>query len=270
MQGDYALKGSSQSLASPGSEVHLGRSNAKGPFFATHASDSREFPAKIATGELNLIATLNKTYFLILHDVSKKNNWGTLVRSASAFGCSGVIVQARKRSEVSTFGAHGADKHLPFHLVGAESDVFTYAKRQLDCWVLGVEIKPEAVSINSDRFLQLCHEHRNIAIVLGNEGTGMNPMVSTKCDGFIYIPHYGAGTASLNVAVAGSIVFHRLASAWALEERPRIGEKFVVERLDVEKRKSMNVCSSEPVRRGSEDGGGSDIYGALLEELDKA
>lgn len=31
------------------------------------------------------------------------------------------------------------------------------------------------------------------------------------CDGFVYIAQFGTGTASLNVAVAGSIVMHRYA-----------------------------------------------------------
>ena len=48
------------------------------------------------------------------------------------------------------------------------------------------------------------------------------------CDQFVYIPHYGNGTASLNVAVAASIVFHHFAMWAKYAERERKGNKFVV------------------------------------------
>lgn len=44
----------------------------------------------------------------------------------------------------------------------------------------------------------------------------------------MYIAQYGPGTASLNVAVACSIVLHRFAVWAGYEERQREGEKFVV------------------------------------------
>lgn len=50
--------------------------------------------------------------------------------------------------------------------------------------------------------------------MLGNEGQGLSPRQMALCDSFVYIPQYGAGTASLNVAVACSIVLHHFA-LWA-------------------------------------------------------
>lgn len=184
--------------------------------------------------------TQAKEFYLLLHDVSKKGNVGTLLRSASAFGCSGIIVRAKKRSDIPTFGAHGADNHIPFHFVDKETDIFTYAKTQLGCYIIGIEIKSTAVSVNSDKFATIVKDHDRIAFVLGNEGIGMHAVVAANCDAFVYIPHYGAGTASLNVAVAGSIIFHRCGSVANFPERERQGEKFVVETLDVEKRRALD------------------------------
>lgn len=42
----------------------------------------------------------------------------------------------------------------------------------------------------------------------------MNPKQLALCDSFLYIPQHGPGTASLNVAVAASIVLHTFA-LWA-------------------------------------------------------
>ncbi len=48
------------------------------------------------------------------------------------------------------------------------------------------------------------------------------------CDAFVYIGQYGTGTASLNVAVAASIVLHHFA-LWAdFDEAARDGYKFVL------------------------------------------
>ena len=56
----------------------------------------------------------------------------------------------------------------------------------------------------------------------------MTEQQKAVCDGFVYIKQYGPGTASLNVAVAASIVMHNF-SIWAnFPERTRTGEKFDV------------------------------------------
>lgn len=46
------------------------------------------------------------------------------------------------------------------------------------------------------------------------------------CDFFVYIPQYTNKTASLNVAVAGSIIFHHFAVWAGYEESPIFGEKY--------------------------------------------
>jgi len=268
-----------------------------------------------------------KQFYLILHDVSKKNNCGTLLRSASAFGCSGVVVQARRRADITTFGAHGADKHLRYYFVVGQhhpsngdnrsveasvangkpgtsssstsmeggltssktssetrgendrpkenpissspagnkeqsstsskpsteakdlkpssvttttADLFTFAKQDLKCHVVGIEIRDDAINVCSDKFMQLVSKYDRIAFVLGNEGSGLSPSAAARCDDFVYIPHHGGGTASLNVAVAGSIVFHRFADCAHFQERERQGEKFVVEQLSKEQRQMLN------------------------------
>ena len=57
-----------------------------------------------------------------------------------------------------------------------------------------------------------------------------------------YISHYGSGTASLNVTVAGSIVLHHF-GLWAkYPERPRDGEKYIVEEA-----RNAGVRDGEPL-----------------------
>jgi hypothetical protein len=60
------------------------------------------------------------------------------------------------------------------------------------------------------------------------QGDGLSPQQEAICDGFVYIPQYGPGTASLNVTVAASIVLHSFALWAGYQERAREGVKFVV------------------------------------------
>lgn len=56
---------------------------------------------------------------------------------------------------------------------------------------------------------------------LNPQGQGLSAKQLALCDGFVYIPQYGAGTASLNVAVAASIVLHHFALWAGYRERAR-------------------------------------------------
>lgn len=184
-------------------------------------------------------------FYLIIHDISKKPNIGTLIRSASAFGCSGIITSAKKKTELSTFGAHGADNRLRWFF---PPNPFTYAKRNLGCKVVGVEIRPDANSVNSYTFKKLSR-FTNCAFVLGNEGAGLAQSIADQCDSFVYIPHYGGGTASLNVAVAGSLIFHRFSEWAAYEEQQRQDEKFLVDELTMETQQMRNENDLEQQKR---------------------
>ena len=46
--------------------------------------------------------------------------------------------------------------------------------------------------------------------LLAGQGTGLSERQRALCEQFVYIPQFGRGTASLNVAVAASIIMHRL------------------------------------------------------------
>lgn len=57
----------------------------------------------------------------------------------------------------------------------------------------------------------------------GWQGHGLTPEEMAFCDRFVYIAHYGAGTASLNVTVATSIVLHHFGLWAGFEETVRAG-----------------------------------------------
>lgn len=64
--------------------------------------------------------------------------------------------------------------------------------------------------------------------MLGNEGSGLNQNQIALCDSFVYIPQYTDKTASLNVAIAGSLIFHHFALWAGYQEQSREGYKYEV------------------------------------------
>jgi len=88
--------------------------------------------------------------------------------------------------------------------------------------ICGVEIVEGAQNVAEHPF------RGPTAFMSGNEGHGLSEAELAICDQFVYIPQYGQGTASLNVAIATSIVLHHY-SMWAgYNEQGREGFKYVV------------------------------------------
>ncbi|KAL6607863.1 hypothetical protein ACP70R_040926 [Stipagrostis hirtigluma subsp. patula] len=137
---------------------------------------------------------------VVVHNVAKRHNVGTLARSATAFGVAEVVVVGRR--DVSAFGSHGATSHLRFRHFASLALARAYLKDERGCDICGVEITEDAMPVTAHPF------RRSTAFLFGNEGTGLSQKECEVCDFFVYIPQYGGGTASLNVTVAASIVLH--------------------------------------------------------------
>ena len=87
---------------------------------------------------------------------------------------------------------------------------------------MGIEIDDDAACVTQHPFTG------PTAFMIGNEGQGLNEKQMTLCNNLVYIPQHGPGTASLNVAVATSIVLHHFAQWAGYPERERQGHKYDV------------------------------------------
>lgn len=157
--------------------------------------------------------------YVVVHNIAKRHNVGTLARSATAFGVAEMILVGRR--DFNAFGSHGSTSHVRFRHFQSLTLARAFLKER-DCDICGVEITANAVAVNEHPF------RKSTAFLLGNEGTGLSDKECEICDFFIYIPQYGGGTASLNVTVAASIVLHHFAVWAGFSERTREGSKFLV------------------------------------------
>lgn len=167
--------------------------------------------------------------YVVVHNIAKRHNVGTLARSGTAFGVTEMVLVGRR--DFNAFGSHGSTSHIRFRHFHSLSEARIYLKEK-NCDICGVEIADDAVPVNEHPF------KRSTAFLLGNEGTGLSAKECEICDFFVYIPQYGCGTASLNVTVAASIVLHHF-GAWAgFSERTRDGNKYIV----AERPDKRNYC----------------------------
>eukprot|EP01012_Entosiphon_sulcatum_P016387 TRINITY_DN21301_c0_g1_i1.p1 TRINITY_DN21301_c0_g1~~TRINITY_DN21301_c0_g1_i1.p1 ORF type:complete len:284 (-),score=66.18 TRINITY_DN21301_c0_g1_i1:23-817(-) len=160
--------------------------------------------------------------YLLIHNLKSKTNIGQLVRSAVAFGVREIIVYGAA-GKLSTFGNQGTVRFMRIRYFLKLEDALRHIRVACNARLCGVEILPQARPV---------HEHPfegNTCFLLGNEGDGLSDKQIAMCDSFVYIPQYGAGTASLNVMVAGSIVMHHFALWAGKQEHSREGAKFVVD-----------------------------------------
>lgn len=158
---------------------------------------------------------------VLLSPVAKRVNIGTIVRSAVAFGVEGLMVVG-DRKKVRSFGDQNTLRFLDMQEFQTLKECKEEITRQ-NFRLVGIEIDQRSRNVAKHPFTG------NTVFVLGNEGTGLGKNILEICDDLVYIPQHFPGTASLNVAIAGSIVLHQFAQ-WAGYPECRFeGQKFEVD-----------------------------------------
>ncbi len=128
-------------------------------------------------------------------------NLGTLIRSAEAFGSSGMISLPGTVSQwnaKATRASSGSVFRLPV-VAATEDEAFSRLR------ALGIRtfaaVAERGVSVTESQL------SGPVALMIGNEGRGLSPELLAQADGRITIPSPGP-VESLNAAIAGSILLY--------------------------------------------------------------
>jgi tRNA G18 (ribose-2'-O)-methylase SpoU len=159
--------------------------------------------------------------YLVICNISKRPNVQALFSTAAAFGCKGVFVVGQKSFDTNPTGPDIPTPIRNYILEGKMTiqrfanwaEFLEFIKGE-HIRLLGVEIHKDAKAID-EYFDNSNNATVKTAFLMGNEGQGLSKKQLESCDGFVRIPQYGNGTASLNVYVACSIVLQRY-HQWAL------------------------------------------------------
>ncbi len=147
---------------------------------------------------------------LVLVDVADPGNVGTLLRTAEATGCRGVIAAGATADVLSpkvVRASAGSMLRLPLAEAGIDETMDA---------LFEAEVTTVATDMNSQSYDQADLSADRLAIVLGNEAHGLAAEVFERCDLTVSIPMAGA-VESLNVATAGAVLTFELAR----RDRPR-------------------------------------------------
>lgn len=137
---------------------------------------------------------------LLLDRIQDPGNLGTLIRTADAAALDLIVLApgtADAYQDKVLRSSQGSVFHLP--IVTQPLDTFI---EQFDGPVYGTALE-DAVNFNEEA------AQTSFALLLGNEGQGVNPELLSQTTKRLTIPMYGAAE-SLNVAIAGSILIYKL------------------------------------------------------------
>jgi 23S rRNA (guanosine2251-2'-O)-methyltransferase len=142
---------------------------------------------------------------LMLDQVTDPQNVGAILRSAAAFGASGVVLQDRHAPRFTGALAKAAAGALDRVPVARVVNLSRALEELADAGWRAVGLTGEA-----QRPLAEVLDGRPTVLVLGSEGEGLRRLVSEHCDELAKIPMPG-GFESLNVAAAAAVALYEAA-----------------------------------------------------------
>ena len=141
---------------------------------------------------------------VLLDQVTDPRNYGAIIRSAEVLGAHGVITEERRSAPISGVVAKtaaGASSHLPLVQVKNLPRYIDELKAR-NVWVYGADGAAYSTPAQVDW-------DRDVALVIGSEGSGMRRLVRDKCDELVAIPMRGQ-IASLNASVAAGVLLYAI------------------------------------------------------------
>ncbi len=139
---------------------------------------------------------------VICDELSDPHNLGAILRSAECAGAHGVIIPKRRSVGLTATVAKASAGAIEYMKVARVTNI-TAAMQELKdkgVWIFGTAAEGSIPMYQADL-------KGPTAIVIGNEGDGMTPLVRKNCDVTVHIP-MGGRISSLNASAAASILLY--------------------------------------------------------------
>lgn len=140
----------------------------------------------------------------ILDGIEDPHNLGAVLRTAEATQMSALIISKKQQVPLNATVAKvssGAIEHVPVIEVNNINQAMITLK-EWGFWIVGTDGQTNLTYNDMPKNV-------NLAVVLGNEGSGMRPLVKKNCDMLVKIPMHGK-INSLNVSVAAALMMYKM------------------------------------------------------------
>ena len=150
---------------------------------------------------------------VILENIRSMHNVGSVFRTADAFLIEAIYIcgytAQPPRKEIDKT-ALGATETVNWEYFTSANEAIEKLKAN-DYSIYAIEQAEGSISLEQIDLLQA----KKLAVIFGNEVTGVDENSITQCDGCIEIPQYGM-KHSLNISVAAGIVLWEMAKKFAV------------------------------------------------------
>ena len=139
---------------------------------------------------------------VICDELTDPHNLGAIMRSAECAGAHGVIIPKRRSVGLTATVAKASAGAVEYMKVARVTNINqTIAQlKEKGVWIFGTAAEGSVPMYQADLT-------GPAAIVIGNEGAGMSPLVQKNCDVTVHIPMRGR-ISSLNASAAASILLY--------------------------------------------------------------
>ena len=139
---------------------------------------------------------------VICDELSDPHNLGAIMRSAECAGAHGVIIPKRRSVGLTATGAKASAGAVEYMKVARVTNINAAMAelKEKGVWIFGTAAEGSIPMYKADLT-------GPTAIVIGNEGDGMSPLVRKNCDVTVHIPMKGR-ISSLNASAAASILLY--------------------------------------------------------------
>ncbi len=167
---------------------------------------------------LKTLEMKNNPAIAILAEVQDPHNVGAVIRSAAAFGLSGVLIPERNQAPITGVvvkSSAGMAFCIPLVSIGNVNYALQVLKKR-GFWIYGLSMNGKT-NIGTETFTAPS------AFIIGNEGAGIREKTLDACDITLSIPMH-ARTESLNAASSAAVVFYE----WARKHPEALGSRISV------------------------------------------
>lgn len=154
--------------------------------------------------ELNTVFENQDDFIVILDHLEDPHNLGAIIRTCEAASVKSIIMPRDRQVQINATVMKTSVGTLDNINIISVSNLVNTIKKLKDngFWIVGTALE------NSVDYRKIDYNGK-IALVIGNEGSGISDLVAKNCDFLAKIPMYGE-TNSLNASVAAGIMIYEV------------------------------------------------------------